>query len=365
MEFSTVVVFTIICSISLLSLTDGGQEKFVKLNLLEDDPFDPILLQSFSQSGVQVAVSVSAKDLKGVSSSVLMADRWVRAHVLTHFPSVQITTIVAGINVLCNNDYKNKWDLVLPSLKNIYHSLTWWGLEKQINVSAAFSAQCVQHQFFDSEFTHQTDLLEFLRSTNSTFSVITSQSSSPSLVNSIANSIKKIGGFSSSDGVVNVIISSPLKHRKLYLSSSNLDPYLHITKPPFVQTSITPLAATFSSGPAIAPSNSPPDIVDFPHCFPSPVLAPASSHRTGEVKGLWCVAKPGVPMATLQVALDYACGAGADCEEIRPQGRCYHPDTVVAHASYAFNNYWQKKKRIGATCDFGGTAMIISSDPSK
>ncbi|KAK9163677.1 hypothetical protein Syun_004579 [Stephania yunnanensis] len=131
MEFSTVVVFTIICSISLLSLTDGGQEKFVKLNLLEDDPFDPILLQSFSQSGVQVAVSVSAKDLKGVSSSVLMADRWVRAHVLTHFPSVQITTIVAGINVLCNNDYKNKWDLVLPSLKNIYHSLTWWGLESR------------------------------------------------------------------------------------------------------------------------------------------------------------------------------------------------------------------------------------------
>ncbi|KAK9102824.1 hypothetical protein Sjap_020078 [Stephania japonica] len=60
---------------------------------------------------------------------------------------------------------------------------------------------------------------------------------------------------------------------------------------------------------------------------------------------------------------DYAYGAGADCEEIRPQGRCYHPDTVVPHASYAFSDYWQMKKRIGATCDFGGTAMIISSSP--
>ncbi|KAK9096781.1 hypothetical protein Sjap_022278 [Stephania japonica] len=54
------------------------------------------------------------------------------------------------------------------------------------------------------------------------------------------------------------------------------------------------------------------------------------------------------PMSTT----DYACGIGADCEEIRPQGRCYHPDTEVPHASYAFSDYWQMKKRIGATCDF-------------
>ncbi|KAK9137073.1 hypothetical protein Sjap_007667 [Stephania japonica] len=62
---------------------------------------------------------------------------------------------------------------------------------------------------------------------------------------------------------------------------------------------------------------------------------------------------------------DYACGAGADCEEIRPQGRFYHSDTMVPHASYAFSGYWQTKKRIGATCDFGGTAMIISFDPKR
>ncbi|KAK9116339.1 hypothetical protein Sjap_015286 [Stephania japonica] len=60
---------------------------------------------------------------------------------------------------------------------------------------------------------------------------------------------------------------------------------------------------------------------------------------------------------------DYACGAGADCEDIRPQGRCYHSDTMVPHAYYAFSDYWQTKKRIGATCDFRGTAMIISFDP--
>ncbi|KAH9663935.1 hypothetical protein KPL70_019842 [Citrus sinensis] len=74
---------------------------------------------------------------------------------------------------------------------------------------------------------------------------------------------------------------------------------------------------------------------------------------------------PNVPADTLQEAMDYACGeGGADCEEIMPHGNCFYPDTVVAHASYAFNSYWQKTKRNGGTCAFGGTAMLINADPS-
>lgn len=78
------------------------------------------------------------------------------------------------------------------------------------------------------------------------------------------------------------------------------------------------------------------------------------------------MAKPSVPVETLQDAMDYACGdGGADCTEIMPHGSCFYPDTVVAHASYAFNSYFQKSKRNGGTCNFGGTAMLVSSDPSK
>lgn len=80
---------------------------------------------------------------------------------------------------------------------------------------------------------------------------------------------------------------------------------------------------------------------------------------------MWCVAKPSVPAETLQEAMDYACGeGGAECDEIQPNGNCYYPDTIVSHASYAFNSYWQKTKINGGTCSFGGTAMLINSDPS-
>ncbi|KAL6198158.1 hypothetical protein ACLB2K_027950 [Fragaria x ananassa] len=93
-----------------------------------------------------------------------------------------------------------------------------------------------------------------------------------------------------------------------------------------------------------------------------PCRAPAPEFSP--VHKLWCVVKPTVPAETLQEAVDYACGAGsADCQKIMPSGNCYHPESVVAQASYAFNSYWQKNKRNGGTCSFGGTAMLINSNP--
>ncbi|KAJ3703799.1 hypothetical protein LUZ61_007504 [Rhynchospora tenuis] len=78
----------------------------------------------------------------------------------------------------------------------------------------------------------------------------------------------------------------------------------------------------------------------------------------------WCVAKSGIPDAMLQTALDYACGiGGADCTGIQPMGGCYNPNSVQAHASYAFNSYYQRNPS-PTSCDFGGAGMLTNVNPS-
>ncbi|XP_042488383.1 PLASMODESMATA CALLOSE-BINDING PROTEIN 3-like [Macadamia integrifolia] len=85
----------------------------------------------------------------------------------------------------------------------------------------------------------------------------------------------------------------------------------------------------------------------------------------GVVEGQsWCVAVSNINSQSLQTALDYACGAGADCTPIQASGLCYQPNTVQSHASYAFNSYYQRMGEATGACVFGGTATIATSDPS-
>ncbi|GMH26858.1 hypothetical protein Nepgr_028701 [Nepenthes gracilis] len=80
----------------------------------------------------------------------------------------------------------------------------------------------------------------------------------------------------------------------------------------------------------------------------------------------WCVADEQTLAEELQRALDWACGSGgADCSGVQLGQPCFLPNTLKDHASYAFNNYYQKFKHKGATCYFNSAAMITSLNPSK
>ncbi|KAK8527187.1 hypothetical protein V6N12_054411 [Hibiscus sabdariffa] len=78
----------------------------------------------------------------------------------------------------------------------------------------------------------------------------------------------------------------------------------------------------------------------------------------------WCLANPKVNRHGLQAGLDYACGeGGADCGPIQSNGTCFNPNSLVAHASYAFNSYYQKKARASGSCDFDGAAYVSMQPP--
>ncbi|KAK8581777.1 hypothetical protein V6N13_144780 [Hibiscus sabdariffa] len=79
----------------------------------------------------------------------------------------------------------------------------------------------------------------------------------------------------------------------------------------------------------------------------------------------WCVATSQAQNSDLQKALDWACGPGkADCSAIQPGQQCFQPDNLVSHASFAFNNYYQKNGATAEACSFGGTGKRVYTNPS-
>ncbi|XP_057462517.1 PLASMODESMATA CALLOSE-BINDING PROTEIN 3 [Actinidia eriantha] len=114
--------------------------------------------------------------------------------------------------------------------------------------------------------------------------------------------------------------------------------------------------------PIIMPASPPP-----PPATTVPIMAPPTPTTTTPTTssgGTWCVASPAASETALQVALDYACGyGGADCSALQAGASCYNPATIRDHASYAFNDYYQKNP-VPTSCVFGGTAQLTHTDPS-
>lgn len=81
---------------------------------------------------------------------------------------------------------------------------------------------------------------------------------------------------------------------------------------------------------------------------------------------IWCVVAKGANLTELGSALGYACGQGnGTCDPIQPGGKCFKPDSLVWHASYAFSSYWAQSKKVGGTCFFNGLAVQTTKDPSE
>uniref|UniRef100_A0A0E0LX40 glucan endo-1,3-beta-D-glucosidase n=1 Tax=Oryza punctata TaxID=4537 RepID=A0A0E0LX40_ORYPU len=89
-----------------------------------------------------------------------------------------------------------------------------------------------------------------------------------------------------------------------------------------------------------------------------PPLPPASASDQ-EGTPVWCVlaaAGGGKAMneTAVAAAVEYACQQGSGtCAAIEAGGECNQPDTLAAHASYAFNAYWQQFRKAGhGSCKF-------------
>uniref|UniRef100_A0A0A8Y3H0 Uncharacterized protein n=1 Tax=Arundo donax TaxID=35708 RepID=A0A0A8Y3H0_ARUDO len=309
-----------------------------------------------SQSGVHV--SVAHTNLPMVASSVLGAESWLRTHVLAHYPSKHITAIVVGHGVACNHGQELVSLRLSHAVKNLHHSLVRWGLVDDVKVTTA-STVCVRNRGVLKRRLYGRHHLP----PASTF-----PPPQPPAASTYAPPPPGVPLSFAPNSPPEVVPSVPPTaavpaHSPVAVPAS---------PPPAVSASPP---ATMPSSPPMSVPASPPQVAGgmAPTVMPPPCLAPPAaamspppwSGEGGNDGGLWCVAKPTVPEDKLQEAMDYACSQdGVDCQEIAAGGSCFYPDNIASHASYAFNSYWQKMKQIGGSCNFGGTAVLINSDPS-
>ncbi|KAI4295381.1 hypothetical protein L6164_035432 [Bauhinia variegata] len=153
--------------------------------------------------------------------------------------------------------------------------------------------------------------------------------------------------------------------------SANPSPTLYPTTPqtPYTagQNPATPMTPTNPLATPTAPTTTTPTAPTTTTPTAPTTTTPTAPTTTTPTSsgGQWCVASQTASDTALQVALDYACGyGGADCSAVQSGASCYNPNTMRDHASYAFNDYYQKNPA-PTSCAFGGTATLTSNDPSN
>lgn len=92
---------------------------------------------------------------------------------------------------------------------------------------------------------------------------------------------------------------------------------------------------------------------------------PVKHRRLADNRGfVWCVVKEGADVYEVQDALNWAC-ARINCGPTYVGGTCFIPNTIWAHASWAFNAYYNSMNGAQDSCNFSGTAYVSSNDPSS
>ncbi|XP_057784051.1 glucan endo-1,3-beta-glucosidase 3-like [Salvia miltiorrhiza] len=395
--FVGVNIGTKVSSSEAAALLKSHEIKHVRLYDADAD-----MLLALANTSITVAVSVPNDQILGISLSNSTAAKWVSQNVVTHYPHTNITTICIGVDA----------PALLPNaLKHMYTALSAANLEKQIKISAPLPYTIIQNSVPPSQayFNKSLDpmlvpLLKFLQSTNSHFMITIYpylehvRSSDlfpldyalfePSKQTVDANtSLRYSNAF---DAMVDAAYSAMAK--------------LNITNVPIVVAetgwpsqggtdATSDNARTYNTNlvkHVMNKSGTPrhPGIAVSAYIYElyneDSKTDPISEKNWGlfEANGTsvytiqfgaanestnqtYCAAKAGADPKMVQAALDWACGAGkVDCSALMAGQPCFEPDTLSAHATYAFDSYYQQMGRVAGSCDFNGVATVTSTTPS-
>ncbi|GFY99099.1 O-Glycosyl hydrolases family 17 protein [Actinidia rufa] len=378
---------------------------------------DPAVLKSLSGSGIKVTVDLPNELLLSAAKRQSFAYTWVQKNVAAYYPSTQIEAIAVGNEVFA--DPNNTTRFLVPAMKNIHEALVKYKLDSAIKVSSPIALSALQNSYpassgsFRPEFIEPVfkPLLDFLRKTGSYLMVnaypFFAYGSLPNLISldyalfrenpGVVDSNNGLRYLSLFDAQIDAVFAamSALKYDDIKMvvtetgwpskgdpneagaSLENAAAYngnLNNKPGPTSERNyglfypnekkVYEIPFTVQGLKNYRDKQSP--VTGSGERLTTPVGGGGGNYSASASGQTWCVANGEAGKAKLQPALDYACGeGGADCHPIQPGSTCFDPNTLEAHASYAFNSYYQKKGRLIGTCYFGGPVTSSASHPVR
>ncbi|CAN1178940.1 Glucan endo-1,3-beta-glucosidase 4 [Linum perenne] len=379
---------------------------------------DSHMLRALANSGIEVMVGVTNEEVLMIGESPAAAASWVNKNVAAYLPSTNITAIAVGSEVLTS--VPNLATILVPSMQYLHKALVASNLNYQIKVSTPQAMDVIPKPFPPSTATFTSSgnstiyqLLQFLKNTNSYFML----NAYPYYGYTTGNGIFPLDYalFQPLPSVKQIVDPNTMLHYDSMFDAMVDAAYYAMDAFNF---SGIPVVVTETGWPTLGGAKEPDATVEnaekYISCLiqrvqndsgppshpsipintyiyelfnedkrPGPVseknwglYSPngtavyalslnSSDAMSGNSSGMFCVAKPNADPDKLKAGLDWACGqGGANCSPVQKGRPCFQPDSFQNHASYAFNDYYQKMHGSGATCDFDGTATITKVDPS-
>ncbi|KAK6163726.1 hypothetical protein DH2020_000590 [Rehmannia glutinosa] len=385
---------------------------------------NPKILKSIQGTDLQISIMVPNDLIPDISTNQSLADQWVQTNVVPFYPKSKIRYLLVG-NEILSNQPNTTWFKLVPAMRKIRSSVKKFGLNK-VKVGTPLAMDCLESSYPPSNGTFRSNvreevikpMLQFLNRTKSFFFVDVytyfawiSQPLEISLDYALLEPTNitytdPVSGLKYTnlldqmlDALVFAMKRLGYPNIRLFLAEtgwpSGGDPdqiganlynaatynrnvvKKFMAKPP-IGTPARPGAviptmifALYNENKKPGPGTERNFGLLYPngsHVYPidlsgkteyPPLPKPSSNGK------FWCVAAKGANTTALAGALSYACSQGnRTCDPIRPGGKCYNPNSLIKHASYAFSSYWAQMRTAGATCSFNGLAVITSKDPS-
>ncbi|KAK1284868.1 Glucan endo-1,3-beta-glucosidase 13 [Acorus calamus] len=384
------------------------------------------VLKAFANTGVELMIGIPNSDLLYFSQFQSNADTWMKNSILPYYPTTKITYITVGAEV--TESPANISALVVPAMVNVLNALKKVGLHKKIKVSSTHSLGVLSRSFppsagaFSSKFaSFLKPMLEFMVENQSPFMIdiypYYAYRDSPSNVSldyalfssTSSEVIDPNTGLvytnmfdAQLDAIFFALMALNFRTLKIMVTEtgwpSKGSPREKAANPDNAQTYNTNLIRHVinDTGTPAKPGeeidvyifslfneNRKPGLEserNWGMFYPDQTsvysldltgkgnvdMVTGANITSSNGGGWWCIASSSASQAVLQNGLDWACGPGnVDCSAVQPSQPCFQPNTLVSHASFVFNSYFQQNGATDIACSFGGAGVKVNKNPSE